>query len=169
MSENTATERPSTEAQVSAQNNQAEIKAEVKPTPGLPASSDFVRVAILGMTEAGEAFAENLLEKIQLEQRPIRIVAVADPNPDHPVMLGFQYNDTAVFTDYLDVAKMADDIDIIFDMTNDRLITQKLRLELLEHKNRHTTIASQQVARLVWLFFGEEKDLPTAIKTKTKG
>ena len=166
MSENTATEIPSTEAQVSAQKHPVEKKAEVKPTPGIQTSSDFVRIAILGMTEAGEAFAENLLEKIQLEDRPIRIVAVADPDPEHPVMLGFQYNDTAVFTDYLDVAKMADEIDIIFDMTNDRLITQKLRLELLEHKNRHTTIASAQVARLVWLFFGEEKDLPAAIKTK---
>lgn len=133
---------------------------KIERTPGIPTSSDVVRVAIMGMTEAGETFTEHLLEKIQLQHRPIRIVAVADPNPENPVILGFKQNNTPTFTNYLDIAQLADDIDIIFDMTDDRLVTQKLRLELLEMKNRHTIIASEQVARLVWIFFDENKDLP---------
>jgi len=156
MSETQAIDISNTESKGSPRTEPAKPKGK---TPGIATSSDFVRIAILGMTPAGETFAEHMLEKIQLEERPIRIVAVADPNPDHPVMLGFQYNNTEVFTDYLDVAKMAEDIDIIFDMTNDRLLTQKLRLELLERKNRHTIIASEQVARLVWIFFNEDTDL----------
>lgn len=122
--------------------------------------SDTLRIAILGLGEVGELFAEHLLEKIQIKGKPVKIVAVADPDTQSPVALGFSQSKIPVFEKYLDVVDMANDIDIIFDLTPDPMLKQRLRLELLSKKNRHTTIASQDVARLLWYFFDEDIELP---------
>ena len=126
--------------------------------------SKIINVAILGMGEAGEIFTMNLLEKIQVDHRPVNIAAVAHRDLESPIMLGFQQNGVPCFTDIKDLADMGTEIDIIFNMTGDELLTQKLRLELLERKNRHTLIASEMVARLLWAFFDEDSELPEVIK-----
>ena len=106
----------------------------------------------------------NLLEKIQVDHRPVNIAAVAHRDLESPIMLGFQQNGVPCFTDIKDLADMGPKVDIIFNMTGDELLTQKLRLELLERKNRHTLIASEMVARLLWAFFDEDSELPEVIK-----
>ena len=126
--------------------------------------SKIINVAVLGMDEAGEIFTMNLLEKIQVDHRPVNIAAVAHRDLESPIMLGFQQNGVPCFTDIKDLADMGTEIDIIFNMTGDELLTQKLRLELLERKNRHTLIASEMVARLLWAFFDEDSELPEVIK-----
>ena len=64
-----------------------------------------------------------------------------------------------VYRDALDVVKLGDKVDIIFDFTNDNQMRQELRLKLLESKNRHTLIATEVVARLLWCFFDEKTQL----------
>ena len=126
--------------------------------------SKIINVAVLGMDEAGEIFTMNLLEKIQVDHRPVNIAAVAHRDLESPIMLGFQQNGVPCFTDIKDLADMGPKVDIIFNMTGDELLTQKLRLELLERKNRHTLIASEMVARLLWAFFDEDSELPEIIR-----
>jgi len=123
-----------------------------------------IRIAIVGLGEAGEIFAEHLLEKIQLEQRPVTIVALADPDPDSPVALGFSQNGVPVYPDSLDVLKHAENLDIIFNLSGDPAISQRLRIELLNLKNKHTMIASEEMAQLLWCFFDEKRALPKAEK-----
>lgn len=124
--------------------------------------SKSIKVAIIGLGEAGEIFSEHLLEKIQLEKKPVEIVALADPDLNSPVALGFSQNHVPVYKDFLDILKLGEEVDIIFNLSGDPAISQRVRIELLNLKNRHTTIASEEMAQLIWCFFGESRDLPKA-------
>ena len=121
--------------------------------------SKKIRIALLGLGDVGQTFAEHFLEKIQEHDAPVEIVAVADHHIDSPVALGFSQNGVPVYRDALDVVKLGDKVDIIFDFTNDNQMRQELRLKLLESKNRHTLIATEVVARLLWCFFDEKTQL----------
>lgn len=123
-----------------------------------------IRIAIVGLGETGETFAEHLLEKIQVDRRPVRIVAVADPDLHAPVALGFQQNGVPVYENFLDIMKHHADIDIIFNLSGDPAVSQRLRLELLHVKNQHVMIASEEMAQLLWCFFNEDRELPKAEK-----
>lgn len=121
-----------------------------------------IRVALLGLGEVGQIFAEHLLEKIQEHNAPVQIVAVADHHTDSPVALGFSQNGVPVFKDAIEVIKLGDKVDIIFDLTNNSRLRQDLRLKLLESKNKHTIIATEVFARLLWCFFGEKTQLKSS-------
>ncbi len=120
-----------------------------------------IRIALLGLGEVGQTFAEHFLEKIQEHGAPVKIVAVADYNTESPVALGFSQNGVPVFKDALDVTKLGDQVDIIFDLTGSSKTRQELRQRLLETKNRHTVIATEVVANLLWCFFDEKMQLHT--------
>lgn len=126
--------------------------------------SNVIRIAIVGLGETGEIFAEHLLEKIQVHHRPVKIIAVADPDIHTPVALGFQQNGVPVYEGFLDIMKHHTDIDIIFNLSGDPAISQRLRLELLHVKNQHVMIASEEMAQLLWCFFDERQELPKAEK-----
>ena len=119
-----------------------------------------IKVALIGLGKVGEAFAEHFLEKIQEGGMPIEIVAVADPEINSPVALGFAQNGIPVFRDGRDIVKLGDNVDIIFDLSGNSAASQDLRLKLMESKNRHTVIAPEVLARLLWFLFDEGRDLP---------
>ena len=68
--------------------------------------SKVINVAVLGMGEVGEIFTMNLLEKIQVDHRPVNIAAVAHNDLESPIMLGFQQNGVPCFTDIKELADM---------------------------------------------------------------
>ena len=123
---------------------------------------NIIRVAIVGLGETGEVFAEHLLEKIQIDHRPVQIVAVADPDLGTPVALGFQQSGVPVYDNFLGIMNHHTEIDIIFNLSGDPAISQRLRLELLHVKNQRTMIASEEMAQLLWCFFDEGQELPKA-------
>jgi len=126
--------------------------------------SKVVRVALLGLGEVGEIFAENFLEKIQEEHVNVEIVAVAHRNLESPVALGFSQSGVPVFRDALDVVSMGAKVDIIFDLTGEADLRANLRVALQAANNRHTVIAPEVVAHLLWNFFGEG-ELPSSGQT----
>jgi homoserine dehydrogenase len=117
--------------------------------------SENIRVALLGLGEVGETFAEQFLEKIQESKIPVEIVAVAHRHLESPVALGFAQNNIPVYKDALDITEMGEKVDIIFDLSGNTWVRQNLRLKLLETKNHHTVIAPEVIARLLWYFFDE--------------
>jgi homoserine dehydrogenase len=117
--------------------------------------SKTIKVALLGLGSVGETFAEHFLEKIQEEHVNIEIVAVASRNLDSPVAMGFIHSKIPVFQDALDVATLGEEVDVIFDLTGEPEIRRNLRALLQETNNRHTVIAPEVMARLLWSFFGE--------------
>lgn len=118
-----------------------------------------IRIALLGLGEVGQTFAEHFLEKIQEHSAPVEIVAIGDRDTESPFVLGFSQNGVPVFKNPLDVVQLGDKVDIIFDMTHDPRLRQELRLKLLEAKNKHTVIATEIFARLLWCFFDEKNQL----------
>ncbi len=126
--------------------------------------SQVVKVALLGLGEVGETFAEHFLEKIQENHVKVEIVAAAHHNLESPVALGFIQNGVPVFEDALEVVSMGAKVDIIFDLTGDPELRKKLRVALQETHNQHTVIAPEVVAHLLWNFFGEG-ELPHSEKT----
>lgn len=119
-----------------------------------------IKVAILGLGSVGEVFSENFLEKIQEQHANVEIVAVATRHLDSPIALGFAHSNVPVFDDALKVIDMVENIDIIFDLTGNADLRQELRNKLQSTNNRHTVIAPEVFARLLWNFFGEGADLP---------
>lgn len=120
---------------------------------------DTIRIALLGLGDIGQAFAEEFLTKIQEHGAPVEIVAVADHEAESPVALGFAHNGVPVFRDALEVTTLGDKIDIIFDLTGNSRVRQELRLKLIETRNQHTVIATEVLARLLWHFFEQPMQL----------
>jgi homoserine dehydrogenase len=127
--------------------------------------SNKVRVALLGLGSVGEIFAENFLEKIQEEHVNVEIVAVASRDLESPVAMGFVHSKIPVFRDALEVIDLGDQVDIIFDLTGNPQLRKDLRIRLQETNNRHTVIAPEVVAHLLWNFFGEVGELPHSSQT----
>lgn len=121
--------------------------------------SEKINIALLGLGAVGEEFAEHFLEIIQEGGKPVDIVAVASRHLDSPVALGFQQSGVPVFEDALEVVKMGDKVDIIFDLTGNADTRAALRKGLQEADNRHTVIAPEVMAKLLWMFFGEDVSL----------
>jgi predicted dehydrogenase len=115
-----------------------------------------IRVALLGLGEVGQEFAEHFLEIIQERQRPVEIVAVSDADTQSPIALGFAHSGVPVLEDPLAVIAMGDQVDVIFDLTGDLDKRQQLRQALADSGNRHTVLAPEVMARLVSLFFDGE-------------
>jgi homoserine dehydrogenase len=122
-----------------------------------------IRVALLGLGKVGESFAEHFLEQIQERAAPIEIVAVADHHTDSAVALGFSQNGVPVFKDAMEVAKLGDKVDIMFDLTGNSRTRQELRLKLLETRNTHTIIATEGIVDLLWCFFDEPVQFKAAV------
>lgn len=119
-----------------------------------------IRIALLGLGEVGELFAERLLGKIQESKLPIEIVAVADRNTESPVAMGFKHSGIPVFKHAFEVIKLGDHVDIIFDLTGDPMVRRALRMQMKESENTHTVIAPEVVARLLYYFFYDEMQFP---------
>lgn len=125
-----------------------------------------IRVALLGLGDVGELFAERLLAKIQESKLPIEIAAVADRNTDSPVALGFKHSGVPVYKHAFEVINLGNNVDIIFDLTGDPMVRRALRMQMRDAENTHTVIAPEVVARLLYLFFSEETAFPDKHKGK---
>jgi homoserine dehydrogenase len=119
-----------------------------------------IRIALLGLGEVGELFAERLLAKIQESKLPIEIVAVADRDTESPVALGFRHSGVPVFKHAFDIVKMGENVDIVFDLTGDPMVRRALRMQMKDSENTHTVIAPEVFAHLLYYFFHEETQFP---------
>ncbi len=115
--------------------------------------SEKIRIALLGLGDIGQEFAEHFLEIIQEGGKPVEIVAVAHDQLDSPIVLGFQQNGVPVYENAVDVVGMGDAVDIIFDLTGNADTRQALRKGMMESNNNHTVIAPEIMAQLLWMFF----------------
>lgn len=118
-----------------------------------------IKVALLGLGEVGQEFAENFLEIIQEGGKNVEIVAVAHHDKESAVALGFQQSSVKFFENAVDVVKLGEEVDIIFDLTGSSETRQALRKGMMDSDNRHTVIAPEMMARLLWMFFDGSTDL----------
>jgi len=115
-----------------------------------------IKIALLGLGDVGQEFAENFLEIIQEGGKDVEIVAVAHHDKDSAVALGFQQNGVKFFENAVDVVQLGEEVDIIFDLTGNDETRQALRKGMMDSDNRHTVIAPEMMARLLWMFFEDD-------------
>ncbi|MCW8900727.1 MAG: hypothetical protein OQK75_11695 [Gammaproteobacteria bacterium] len=118
-----------------------------------------IKVALLGLGSVGQDFAEHFLEIIQEGKKDVEIVAVAHHDKESAVALGFQQSGVKFFENAADVVKLGEEVDIIFDLTGNSETRSALRQGMMDSNNRHTVIAPEMMARLLWMFFDGNGDL----------
>jgi homoserine dehydrogenase len=117
--------------------------------------SETINVAVLGLGRIGQQFAAGLSKHIDQGGKPIKIVAVAERDPDSLAAEMFADENVPVYAKASDVVEMADQIDIIFDLTGSPEVRQTLRAKLHDAGNRDTIIVPEIFAHFVWSLLEE--------------
>lgn len=102
-------------------------------------------ITIVGLGKVGSAFLEELLG--QSNQR-IEIVAVVKSGETTGRALDKARGIENLSIDEL--VGMGDELDMLFDLTDVTAVRQELREKLRASGNRHTVIATENIARMIW-------------------
>ncbi|MBT4118437.1 MAG: hypothetical protein HOH80_16075 [Rhodospirillaceae bacterium] len=121
--------------------------------------SETINVAVLGLGRIGQQFAAGLSKHIDDGGKPIKIVAVAERDPDSLAAQMFADEDVTVYTKASDITEHDGRIDIIFDLTGAPEIRQAVRDKLHETGNHDTIIVPEIFAHFVWSLLEENVDL----------
>lgn len=112
-------------------------------------------IAIVGLGKVGSAFLEELLGQ---SNEGVEIVAVVENNNTAGLALAKARGIKNLSIDEL--VGMGEDLDILFDLTDVASVRQELRDKLRAAGNRHTIIATENIARMVWTLIAGGADLP---------
>jgi predicted homoserine dehydrogenase-like protein len=121
-------------------------------------------VALLGLGRIGSQFATGLADHIAQGSSPIKIVAVAEANPDSEAAAKFKTDGVTVYTDAMGVIEMGVEVDVIFDLTGIPEVRQSLRDDLRAAGNRHTVIVPEVMVRMLWSFLENAEDLSGPVR-----
>ncbi|MDO8707079.1 hypothetical protein [Pseudomonas sp.] len=106
-----------------------------------------VRIAIAGLGRVGSKFLQKLTDRIG---SGVKIIAVVEANPDAPGVKIAEAGGIRVYRDVQDIVNLGDAVDVIFDLTGSIEVRKALRSGLAESNNRHTVVAPEVVAFLIW-------------------
>ena len=112
-------------------------------------------ITIVGLGKVGSAFLEELLG--QSNQR-IEIVAVVKSGETTGRALAKARGIENLSIDKL--IGIGDGLDILFDLTDVIAVRQELREKLRASGNRHTIIATENIAHMVWTLIARGTDIP---------
>jgi len=109
-------------------------------------------IAIVGLGEVGGKF---LGEMLNLKERGVNVICVAQ-NSDTP---GRQMAENAGISivDVDAIVAMGSKVDVIFDLTGNPQVRRDLRQKMVDSGNRHTIIAPETIARLLWSAVSDEE------------
>jgi acetaldehyde dehydrogenase (acetylating) len=103
-----------------------------------------IRIAIVGAGETGAPLLEQLLSADF-----VKVVGIADLNPDAPGMVLAQSHGVKTYNDFLELARIGEDIDIFIDVTGVHKVRDALRHYMQESDNHHTVIMHELIAVLL--------------------
>jgi predicted dinucleotide-utilizing enzyme len=112
-------------------------------------------IAIVGLGRVGSVFLEGLLNH---DSDGISVIAVSEQGDTPGRKLAQAKGIPVVDIDAL-IAK-GDSIDILFDLTGTMAVRKELRDKMMASNNRHTLIATEAVAQLIWSLISSEGTLP---------
>ncbi len=114
-------------------------------------------IAIVGLGKVGSAFLEELLGQ---SNPSVEIVAVVESADTTGRALAKARGIKNLSIDEL--IKMGDELDILFDLSDVTAVRQELRDKLRVSGNRHTIIATENIARMIWTLISSGTSLPSA-------
>jgi predicted dinucleotide-utilizing enzyme len=112
-------------------------------------------VAVVGLGRVGSVFLERLLDR---EGVGVEVVAITEPRNTPGKELAVSKGIPVLNVDGL--MELGDRIDVLFDLTGVPSVRKELREKLASSGNRHTIIANEAVARLIWALIAEGAKLP---------
>ena len=112
-------------------------------------------IAIVGLGRVGSVFLEGLLNH---GSDGISVVAVSEMG-DTPGRKLAQSKAIPIM-DIDALITRGDSIDILFDLTGNAKVRQELRDKMVASNNRHTLIATESVAQVIWSLIASEVALP---------
>lgn len=113
-------------------------------------------IAIVGLGRVGSVFLEELVRR---PNKNINVLAVAE-KADTPGKAVATSNHIPVLDIDTLIAK-GDEIDILFDLTGNVAVRKELREKMMTANNRHTIIATESIAQLIWSLIASDTALPT--------
>lgn len=118
-------------------------------------------IAVIGLGRIGSAFLREMLSK---SERGINLAYASEqmdtPGKAQAVAAGVKL----VTLD--EIVKLGNQIDVIFDLTGNPDARKELREKMAATGNRHTVIASETIARIIWSLISAEA-LPVIEGRKT--
>lgn len=118
-------------------------------------------IAIVGLGRIGSAFLKEMLRK---KAQGITLVCVAEIGDTPGKALARDAGIPVVTLD--DIVDHGSRLDVIFDLSGLPAVRNELRQKLASAENRHTIIASETIARLIWSLIAEDA-LPVIEGRKT--
>lgn len=112
-----------------------------------------VNVAIIGLGRVGSAFISKLAD---LKNRGITIVAAAEKNSKSPGIVAAESKGIKVFDSEKSILDMREKIDVVFELTGDRLVERNMRLSQVKSGNTHTVIVPRIVALMIWNLISDD-------------
>jgi len=113
-------------------------------------------IAIVGLGKMGSAFLEELLGQ---PNEGVEIVAVVEKKNTQGLTLAKARGIKSLSIDEL--IEVGDDLDILFDLTGVAAVRQEIRDKLRASENRHTIVATENIARMVWMLISSGTELPS--------
>ncbi|UEM20167.1 Gfo/Idh/MocA family oxidoreductase [Skermanella mucosa] len=103
-----------------------------------------IRIAIVGAGETGAPLLEQLLSADF-----VKVIGIADLNPDAPGIVLARSRGVKTYSDFLELARMGEDIDIFIDVTGVHKVRDALQHYMQESDNHHTVIMHELIAVLL--------------------
>ncbi len=103
-----------------------------------------IRIGVIGAGETGTPLLRELLSADFVE-----VVGVADLDPGAPGMALARAYGCPTYGDAMDVAGLAEGVDIIIDTSGVPEVRDRLRTQMQESGNRHTIIMHELIAVLL--------------------
>jgi predicted dinucleotide-utilizing enzyme len=112
-------------------------------------------IAIVGLGGVGSAFLSELLGQ---PNNGVEIIAVVESAVTPGSVLAKASGIRSVSIDEL--VEMGDRLDILFDLTHEAAVRKELREKLMVSGNRHTIVATENIARMILALISSGVDLP---------
>ncbi|BAI72322.1 hypothetical protein AZL_016840 [Azospirillum sp. B510] len=106
--------------------------------------NDLFRVAVVGAGETGTPLLRKLLAAPFVE-----VLGVADLDAEAPGMLLAGHRGVTTTTDFHELARLGEGLDVLIDVTGVPAVRESLRKAMQETGNHHTVIVHEMVVQLM--------------------
>ncbi|CAO3443370.1 hypothetical protein [Azospirillum argentinense] len=105
---------------------------------------DIFRIAVIGAGETGTPLLTQLLDAPFVE-----ILGVADLDAEAPGMRLARDRGVATTTDFMDLARLGEAVDVLIDVTGVPKVREALRQHMQDSGNSHTLIVHEMLVQLM--------------------
>ena len=107
-------------------------------------AKDIFRIAVFGAGETGTPLLTQLLDAPFVE-----LLGVADLDAEAPGMRLARARGVTTTIDFMDLARLGEDVDVLIDVTGVPKVREALRQHMQDSGNHHTLIVHEMLVQLM--------------------